>query len=532
MNTKLFQSRFPGLAFLLVLSACSGGNVSVSVDPLPIPQLPPAQTSEPITAHGVITGFGGLSVNDVRYAANTATVTINGQPGLLSDVKLGQVVTINGRINSSGLSGTANSVLFDANVIGPVENLDVANSRLTVMGQTVISGSDTQFGAGIDPATFSGLTAGDTIQVSGYSDAAGAIRATRIEVDITTAELQLIGEVGSLDLANLLFTINGLTVDYGAAIFIDLPGGAPANGMMVRVIGTMSGSLFNVERLITAPALLGGIGQRVQTAGVITRFNSPADFDINNIVATVRAGTAFINGDASDLTPNVELLIDGDFATGGRITANRITFGHLVDDTATLDFGFRDFNEISVPTVFNVTVTQGPEFQVEVVVDDKVVDRVAVTQTGARLNIALNPGNNNTETLEAFVTMPVIDSIDLTGVVNASLNDFNQAQMTVNVGGVSRLRGNNLTIGDLTANVSGVSQLSFGDIHPIRNAIIDVSGVSQATLNMDIGSTLTGSVATGQVTGVSTLFYYGTNTDVNVATDFTSSVVRLGETRP
>lgn len=532
MNTKLFQSRFPGLAFLLLLSACSGGVGNVSVEGPLFPPPPPIPTSEAITAHGVITGLNDVFVNDVRYAANAAIVTINGQPSLLSDLKLGQIVTINGRINSSGLSGTANSILFDANVIGPVENLDVANSRLTVMGQSVMIGSDTQFGAGIDPATFSGLTVGDLIHVSGYSDAAGAIRATRIEVDVTNAELQLIGEVGSLDLANLLFTINGLTVDYGAAILIDLPGGTPANGMMVKVIGTMSGSLFNVERLITAPALLGGIGQRVQTAGVITRFNSPADFDINNIATTVDASTAFINGDASDLTPNVELVVDGDFATGGRIAANRVTFGRLVNDTAILDFGFRDFSEISVSTVFNVTVTQGPEFQVEVVVDEDVVNRVAVTQTGARLNIALNPGNNNTETLEAFITMPVIDNIDLTGVVNASLNNFNQAQVTVNVGGVSRLRGNNLTLGDLSASVSGVSQLNFGDIHPIRNANIDVSGVSQATLNMDIGSTLTGSVATGQVTGVSTLFYYGTNTDVNVATDFASSVVRLGDTRP
>ena len=141
-------------------------------------------------------------------------------------------------------------------------------------------------------------------------------------------------------------------------------------------------------------------------------------------------------------------------------------------------------------------------------------------------------GNGNIETLEAFVTMPVLNSIDLAGVVTATLNDFSQPQMTVSVGGVSRLQGNALMISDLTASVSGVSQLGFGDIRPIGNANIDVSGVSQATLNMDVGSTLTGSVGTGQGTDVSTVFYYGTNVAVNVTTDLLSSVIKLGETRP
>ena len=143
------------------------------------------------------------------------------------------------------------------------------------------------------------------------------------------------------------------------------------------------------------------------------------------------------------------------------------------------------------------------------------------------------PGDSNIETLDALVTMPVLNRIDLTGAAaNATLNDFNQPQMTVNVGGVSRLRGNALTIGDLSAKVSGVSLLNFSDIRPLGNANIDVSGVSQATLNMDVGTTLTGSVTTGQGTGASILFYYGTNVTVNVTTDALSSVVKLGETRP
>jgi hypothetical protein len=84
----------------------------------------------------------------------------------------------------------------------------------------------------------------------------------------------------------------------------------------------------------------------------------------------------------------------------------------------------------------------------------------------------------------------------------------------------------------VTATVSGVSLLGFGGVAPIGNANVDVGGVSQATLHMEVGSTLAGSVRTGQGTGVSELFYYGTSVDENVTTDGLSRVTRLGETRP
>jgi hypothetical protein len=534
MNTKLLQLRNPGLALLVLLSACSGGGIDISVDGPVIPPLPTAQTNEAITAHGVITGLGGVTINDVRYTTNAATVTVNGQPGTLSELRHGQIVTVRGRINADGQSGTSDSILYDANLIGPVENLEASNDRLTVMGQTVLIDSNTQFASGIDPQTLGGLPIGSIVQLSGYADAAGAIRATRIDTDDTNAELQITGKVAGLDIGNLLFSINRLTVDYSGAALIDLPGGAPTNEMMVKAIGSLSGRLFVVERLVAAPGLAGNNGQRVQTAGLITRFNTSSDFDINDYTASTHAGTTFLNGNAGDLSLNAELVIDGDFDAGGRITANRVTFGRLVDETATLTFDFSNFTDISVLSVFKVTVIQGPEYSVEVTVDADIVNNVQVTQTGATVSFELLFGNNNAETLDAVVTMPVLNRIDTNAnaVGHVTLRDFNQDQMMVNVGGVSYLRGEGLIIRDLTSTVSGVSLLDFGDIRPIAHANIDVGGVSQATLNMDVGSSLTGSVGTGQGTGVSTLFYFGTNVNVNVATDGLSRVTRLGDTKP
>lgn len=532
MRSKRLPIRMATLVTTAMLTACSGGGVDVSIEGNVNTTFPPIQDSEAVVAHGEITGLDGITLGDVRYQTGSATVTVNGEPAFASDLRAGQVVMLRGRINDDGLTGTANSIRFDANVVGPVDGIDAVNQQLIVMGQSVTTDADTSFGGGIDPSTYAGLSVGDIAQVSGYADASGGIRATRIDPAPTNAQPQVIGRVADLDLANLLFRINRLTVDYSNALVIDLPGGAPANAMDVKVFGAIAAGRFEVERLVVAPALTGSTGQRVQTAGVITRFTSAADFDVDHVTVIADAGTTYRDGNSGNLALNAELVIDGNFASNGRIAADRITFGHLAVDTARLPFSFRNFTEISVPTVFKVTVSQGSDFSVEVFVDRKHEDRVDVTQTGTRLTITLLPGNGNIRTLEAIVTMPVLDRIDLSGVANANLYDFDQSQMTINVGGVSFLRGNALRIGNLTSSVIGVSRMDLVDIRPIGNADITLSGVSQATLNMDVGGTMTGSMQTGRGTGASALFYYGTTVDVNIATDSLSSVVWLGDTRP
>jgi len=532
MNTKSIVLWYLFASYVAVLTACSGGAVNFEVSGPDISPLVLPWTDEAITAHGLNTGQSQIIVNDIVYGTSHATVTINGRPGAVSDLRRGQVITIRGHVYGGSFSATADHIDYSARLIGPVQSLDGPNNQLIVMGQTVISGSDTFFGAGIDPENYAGLSIGANVEVSGFARADGAILATRIDRIAGGTELQLIGEVEDLDLENLLFTVDRLTVDYSGALVIDLPGGAPSNGMTVKMIGDMDGGRFVVETLTTVPTLGNVTGRRAQTAGLVTRIQSTRDFTVNHFAIATNSRTTFLNGDQGDVALNAELVIDGHVASNGHVMADRVTFGSLVDRTETLSFAFSDFDEIAISTVFNVTVTQGAEFLVEVTIDDDQKHRVDVTQTGSRLNIALGSGSGNIHTLHAFVTMPVLERIDLNGVVVVTLKDFQQAQMTVNVDGVSVLQGDALRIDQLTANVSGVSVLNLGNIRPIEYADIDISGVSVATLNMDVGSTLTGTVGAGQGTGISSLFYYGTNVNLDLTTGSLSSVLRLGATKP
>ena len=293
MKTNLRNPSLPGLVlmalFLLaLLAACSGGTIDVSINGTTLPPgtIPPFQDSEPVTAQGVITGFGDVTVKGVEYAVGNASIFIDGEAAALSDLEMGHVVTVTGRYRAGWMAGTADTIRAYSRVIGPLEVIDAGNGLLRVMGQPVRLRPDTQFSAGIDPDTLDGLTIGDTVRISGYADAAGGIRATRIEH--TGTPLQLIGKVAGLDIGNLMFDINQLTVDYGNAVLIDLPGGAPQDGMPVRATGTLANGMFMVEQLVAAPAFTGSSGRRAQIAGVITRYASLGDFSVNDADIGVR----------------------------------------------------------------------------------------------------------------------------------------------------------------------------------------------------------------------------------------------------
>ena len=330
MKMKSIVLQYLFASYLGLLTACSGGDVNVAISGPDISANWLPWSDEAITAYGVNTGHGQIIVNDIAYTTSHAMVTVNGRSGTVSDLRRGQVISVSGDVHGGIFSGTADRIDYSAMLIGPVESLDSSNNQLAVMGQTVITGPGTVFAAGINPASYAGLSIGTNAEISGFSRADGAILATRIDPIVGDTEQQLIGEVEDLDLANLLFTVNRLTVDYSGALVIDLPGGAPSNGMTVKMIGDLAGGRFVVETLTTAPTLASVTGRRAQTAGLVTRIQSTRDFTVNHFAIATNSGTAYFNGDQGDLALNAELVIDGYVASDGTITADWITFGRLV----------------------------------------------------------------------------------------------------------------------------------------------------------------------------------------------------------
>ncbi len=195
--------------------------------------------------------------------------------------------------------------------------------------------------------------------------------------------------------------------------------------------------------------------------------------------------------------------------------------------TTTVTFEFNDFTGVSVVGPFLVSIVPGP-YSIKVTVDSGLHRRLDVREEGQLLIVGFEPGSNiESQTMIVEIAMPSLASISLAGATVGMISDFSGSVLEIQLTGVATLDGLNVIYDLLMANVAATSALLMEDVSPLPAADVIVSGVSSATVNM-----MDNGVLTGTATNVSTLGYYGSNLSINVTTDLSSSVTRLGDSRP
>ncbi|MEZ5531125.1 MAG: DUF5666 domain-containing protein [Steroidobacteraceae bacterium] len=306
-----------GLATTLLV-ACGGGDPGNGT-----PVIGGIQGSGRMVSIGTITGFGSIFVNGVEFATSTAQITLDGRAGTEADLRIGQVVTVQGTVNANGTAGTATRVTFDNDVEGPVTQLDVAAGTFVVLGQTIRVTGSTHFDASIVPSRIEGLaSAGIVVEVSGFVNAAGEITATRIERKAAGGELDVKGAVQALDTAARTFRINALTVDYATATV----SGTLENGRVVEAEGAQLDAAGVL--IATSVEVKSGIGAAadddVELEGLITRFVSNADFDVSGQRVTTTTSTEF---DLQGATLGVDVRVEVE----GRLDANGVLVAREVE---------------------------------------------------------------------------------------------------------------------------------------------------------------------------------------------------------
>ena len=309
---------------LLVATGCGGGGSDDQSGNNPPPSGGIVRTGFAI---GPIANFGSVIVNGVRYSTTGATITIDDSPGVESDLRVGQVVSISGQFDAGLTTGTATQISFDDNVEGPVQSIDTAASTLVVLGQTVRVGADTSFDDNIQPASLAGLAVGDLVEVSGLVMSDGSIDATRIEKKPAGSLFEVHGTISGLDTINRRFNLSALVVDYSAAQLDDFPAGQISNGQPVEAKGSTvdaNGVLAATRVEFEGSPVTGATGDRVEIEGFITRFASAQDFDVSGVAVTTGAATVFEGGTAADLGLNVKVEVEGSLTAGGAISASKV----------------------------------------------------------------------------------------------------------------------------------------------------------------------------------------------------------------
>ncbi len=375
MNTLLKRSSLSA-AIALTLVACGGGGGGLA-----------GIGGSGFISSGSITGFGSVIVNGVKFETNDATFDVDGVSGTQNDLAIGMIVNVNGSINDDGITGTATSISFDDELQGPVSgllaldpNADNLTRTFTVLDVKVIidSGSTTFDISGennVPPGTifnFDTIADNNNVEISGFFNSAGNLLATRVELKNVAFDTSSIVEVkGNIsNLINTTFNIGTLIIDASAAILDDLPNGL-VDGQLVEVKGT-----FDTINTITATKVEAeddsvDDADEFELEGLITDFNSNADFKVNGIPVNASNATFEPASLSSTLKDDLRIEVEGAIINGILMaTEIKLEDGNIKvhANIGTIDVAGNSFTLVPVSgePVITVTVTTGTQFEDDV----------------------------------------------------------------------------------------------------------------------------------------------------------------------
>ncbi len=284
---------------------------------------------------GAVSGFGSVFVGGVEYPTNAATKRfVNGvDRSALADrsaFAVGMVVTIHHAADDN----TATQIDYQDNLRGPIAALAAADSAITTLGQVVV----------VDPAVFATLAVGDVVEVSGFADNAGRIRATYVEAmpAVPGRQYEIKGFVSALSTGDNTFRLgplpdgSGSTVEVGYTdnAIAGLPG-ALANGMYVAVTTAdtepVGGRLAAVKVEASVARTEFPDGASVSLEGLVTRVASRQGaevlFDVEGKAVRTSGATAYDppGRGSGDVAANGTVLVEGT-VSGGVVSAARVVF--------------------------------------------------------------------------------------------------------------------------------------------------------------------------------------------------------------
>ncbi|MBK6654904.1 DUF5666 domain-containing protein [Zoogloea sp.] len=274
-------------------------------------------TVSSVVSMGPISGFGSVIVAGVRYEDSHAVVTdeegnVRGRDAL----KLGMVTTIRGSADFVAGSGVAESIRYGSELVGPVESVDLAGGRFTVLGASVSVKASTVFDERL--AGLAALRPGDVVEVyGGYNAAAGAYTATRIEPRSQPGAFKLRGSVSGLDGVQRRFTLAGVLINYAAVPASELS--ALAEGALVQVSGSRlpSGGVWRVEGVLPAQRAMLTSGES-KLEGSISSLSTQTAFVVDGV--HVDASAARIDG---PLAVGLRVEVEG-FVRNGVLVAREV----------------------------------------------------------------------------------------------------------------------------------------------------------------------------------------------------------------
>jgi Domain of unknown function (DUF5666) len=306
---------------------------------------PVISAADPLN-QGVITGFGSIIVNGVRFDDSKATVSDDdnedkdGGSYDKDSLRLGMVVSVS--TSGTGTSTTTASVIsFGSELQGPVQSIDgvtattsstsstssttsttpttstvtASSHTLVILGQTVIVGTRTIFDLDSLPRGFADIKVKDVLEVHGFLDAASnKLTATRVERKNNANKYKITGNIASLNSDSKTFKIGSESITY-ANIDPDKLRVTPRDGLTVKVrLATVQVTTGTWSATRVKPANNALNRNKVEIEGLITAFTNTRTFSVNGI--PVDASRATMPASNGALAVGVRVEVKGSLVNG------------------------------------------------------------------------------------------------------------------------------------------------------------------------------------------------------------------------
>ena len=306
------------------LTACGGGGGGGGT----------TGTSASISSVGTISGFGSIYVNGIKYETGGATYRVDDEDEFDdSSLAVGMKVKVEGSVNDDGRTGTANRVLYDDDVEGPIDTgsltiVDADTRTFTVLG-LLISAHATRT-VYDDGASFDGLAEGQILEISGYFDG-NQIVASRIEKQSDLDdEFELKGNVASYDGSSVTLTLqNGVSAgpySVSGTAELDIP--ADPVGLFVEIkLIDQGGSLLVIKIETDDEDLLDDEDDEVSVRGILED-DGIGGFRINGVSFTVSDSTEYEPESLkNNIVAGMEIKVEGDMQ-GNVLIADEVESEH------------------------------------------------------------------------------------------------------------------------------------------------------------------------------------------------------------
>ena len=284
---------------------------------------------------GSITDFGSVLMNGVHYLTDSDVApdfithkfshgTDNTSMTARNLFRIGMVVTIRHGANDND----AQQIEYQDNLQGRIAAKNSgAENTVTVLGQTVVVS---------DAAVFASLNLNEIVEVSGFVDSAGRIRATYIERNPQShhhgGEFEVKGFVSGLSSSG--FQLGPLPDGTGTPVAVSFVGAGLANGMYVKVVTTgaqpVSGPISATSVVELTPRTVFPEKSRVDLEGLVTAPPSSSGTIVSFAVEGKQIGTDNstqfpVGTTVADIRTDMRVQVQGT-ENGGVLSAARIIF--------------------------------------------------------------------------------------------------------------------------------------------------------------------------------------------------------------